>query len=632
MTSKNKGFGVNSEDIQKKKLIIDNEFSSQSKKAINLAREGKLFDAERIYKFLIAKGKYDHLTFHRLSAIYEKLGRKREAFDYLKKAIKLKKNYGEAYVDIGRFLFNAGEINNSIKYLELSLKYNPGLVGAYINLGNILAKIGNHKEALKHYIKAAEIENLPIIFNNIGNILAREKKYIDAEINYKKALKIDVNYIAPKIGLIEIYLETFNTEAILSLRSFIDKVGLLDGEDIFHLLTFFYLDASPKKQYVRALNFYKKKHGNPKNNLKAKNNKKIRIGYISADFNDHPVSKIIETILSNHDKSNYEIFGYSLDSNEDEVTNILKKHFNSFICIQKMSISDAVNKIRSDNLDIAVDLMGYTSKNMSKIFNERIAPKQINYLGFPGTTGAKNIDFLIADEFVIPKKDYKYYTEKIIQMPNCFINSIKYEYSKSKKDSSIQSLPEGSCLLAAFHQTSKLSVEVVDIWAKILHKSENTFLWLKNPNNIAKQNLISFFKAKNIDEDRIIFAKNVDSYVEHLSRYSSADIFLDTFFYNGHTTLVECIWSELPFITLPGKSFASRVGGSILHCLDLDELICESVDEYIEKVIFYSLSYEKLNKLKNKIKKQKKISKFFDQKTFTENLEDVYLKILSINK
>ena len=268
--------------------------------------------------------------------------------------------------------------------------------------------------------------------------------------------------------------------------------------------------------------------------------------------------------------------------------------------------------------------MGYTNRNRAEIFNERIAPIQINYLGFPGTTCLPNMDFLIADKFVIPKKNMKFYSEKIIYMPNCFINSIKYQYSNSKKESIKFNLPPKSILLAAFHMSFKLSEEVVNSWINILKNTENTYLWLKISNKIAKNNLISHFQSNKVDIKRILFAEKVDLYSEHISRYSKADIFLDTFNYNGHSTLVECIWSELPFITLAGESFASRVGASILYSLGLSELIAKSKDEYVEKVIFYTKNIDKLAILKNQISKQKKEGDFFNQKLFVNQLEEKY--------
>jgi len=631
-----KGFGNNSNKKNNKQnknfLVEDFELSVQTKKAIFLAREGKLFESAKIYNDLIYKGKFNHLTFHRLAGIYERLGKRKEAFQCLQKAINLKKNYAEAYCDIGRYLLDEKDSKSALNYYAKALQYKPNLFGAYINIGNIYKKSGNLTQAMKYYQKSLEINNkIPITFCNIGTIYAIQKNYIDAEINYKIALECDKNFNLAKAGLLEIYLDTFNIKSLKKLKNYIDNAGLDEEDQITNLLTFFYLDCSPKKQYIRALNFSKRLGGIQKINIKSQNNKKIKIGYISANFNDHPVSKIMETIFINHDKKKFEIHAYSLNNLEDKITKKIKINFNSFSCISSLSIKEAVTKIRSENLDIAVDLMGYTNKNMIKIFNERIAPIQINYLGFPGTTGISNMDFLIGDEFVIPKNSQKYYSEKIIQMPNSFINSIKYEYSTSKNVEQISSLPNKSVVLAAFHKISKLSVEVVNTWVTILKKSENTYLWLKKPIDSAKDNLLSFLASRKIDKERILFAEHVSSYEEHVSRYCAADLFLDTFNYNGHSTLVECIWSELPFITLLGESFSSRVGGSILHSLDLDELICNSIEEYIEKVVFYSSNKQKLEVLKNKINSQKKSGEFFNQKVFTKNLEEVYENILRMH-
>ena len=613
-------------------LVKDIEFSSQTKKAIVLAKEGKFLESAKIYNYLIDKGKYNHFTFHRLAGIYERLGKKKEAFECLQKAISVKKNYAEAYCDIGRYLLDSNNLKSALNYFAKALEYKPNLLGAYINIGNIYQKSGNLVEAMKYFKKSLKINNnIPITFYNIGTIYKIEKNFIDAERNYKRALECDKNFNLAKIKLLEIYLKTFNIKSLKKFKNFIDNIGLNEEDEITNLLTFFYLDCSPKKQYIRALNLSKKFGGIQKNNLQSRNNKKIKIGYISADFNDHPVSKIMETIFINHDKKKFEIHAYSLNTHEDKVTKNLKINFNSFTCIASLSIKEAVAKIRSENLDIAVDLMGYTNKNMMKIFIERIAPVQINYLGFPGTTGISNMDFLIGDEFVIPKSSQKYYSEKIIRMPNSFINSIKYEYPTAKNLEQINSLPNESVVLAAFHKTSKLSEEVVDTWSNILLKSENTYLWFGKQIDSARENLLSFFASRKIDKERILFAEYVSSYEEHVSRYCSADIFLDTFNYNGHSTLVECIWSELPFVTLLGKSFSSRVGGSILHSLDLDELICRSIEEYVEKVVFYSSNKQKLEVLKNKINIQKKSGIFFNQKVFTKNLEEVYENILRMN-
>ena len=613
------------------KLLNDIEFVSKTKKGIYLTRVGKFIESERIFKELISKSKFDHSTLHWLAGISASLGKNVEYLFYLKKAIKFKKDYGEAYAELGNYYKRVGQINNALNYLQMAVKYTPNLFGAYINIGNIFADLGRNEDALKNYKKALEIKNdYPSTFYNIANIFFEINNFEDAKKYFLKALSLDKNHTKSKIGLINIYLETFDIKSLKNYRSLIKNIGLKNDSEIGRLMTFFYLDSSPKKQFLRALCYSDKVFGNRKNinKIKIKKNKKIRVGYFSANFNDHPVLKIMESIFKSHDKTSFEIYAYNLHPGEDEMTIKVKKYFQSFKNIASLSLQEMIKIIKSDELDIAVDLMGYTNRNKMELFNTRIAPIQINYLGFPGTTGLPNMDFLIADKYVIPKKNKKFYSERILYMPNAFINSIQYQYSNLKTEYKKLDLPPKSFLLAAFHRTEKLSEEVIHSWISILRKTENTYLWLRISNKIAKKNLTSFFQSNNVDIKRILFAEKVDLYTEHISRYSQADLFLDTFYYNGHTTILECIWSELPFITLAGESFASRVGLSIANFLGLPELIAKSSDEYVEKVIFYTKNLDKLSIIKNQIRKQKKCGDFFNQKLFVKNLEEQYINCI----
>ena len=617
----------NNVDKSENKLYKDNEFISQTKKAIHFARLGNFVASEKIFKELISKAKYDHLTLHRLAGISLRLGKNAQYLYYLKETIKCKKDYGEAYAELGNYLKRVGKIKNALNYFHMAVNYTPNLYGVYINIGNIFADLGKNEEALKNYKKALEIKNnFPLTLYNIGKILFDKKDFNDAEKYFLKALSFEKNHTKSKIGLISIYIETFNIKSLKKFRSFIKNVGITNDTEICRLMTFFYLDSSPKKQYLRAQNFSKEIFGDIQkiNKMQIRiNKKKIRVGYISSNFNDHPVLKVMDSIFKGHDKTSFEIYAYYLFKHDDDNTKKVKKYFDSFKNIAALTNNEIVKTIRSDELDIAVDLMGYTNRNRAEIFNARIAPIQISYLGFAGTTCIPNMDFLIADKFVIPKKNMKFYSENIIYMPNCFINSIKYQYSNSK-ESLKANLPQKSIVLAAFHMSFKLSEEVVNSWITVLKHTENTYLWLKISNKIAKTNLISHFQSNNVDINRILFAEKVNLYTEHIARYSKADLFLDTFNFNGHSTLVECLWSELPFITLAGESFASRVGASILNSLGLSELIAKSIDEYIEKVIFYTKNFDKLAILRNQIRKQKKEGDFFNQKLFVNQLEENY--------
>ena len=479
----------NNIDKSKNKLYKDNEFISQTKKAIHFARLGSFHASEKILKELISKSKYDYLTLHRLAGISLRLGKENQYLYYLKETIKCKKDYGEAYAELGNYFKKVGQIKNALNYFHLAVNFTPDLYGVYINIGNIFSDLGRNEEALKNYEKALSIKNdFPSTLYNIGNILFNKKDFNGAEKYFLKALSFEKNHVKSKIGLISIYSETFNIKSLRNFKSFIKNVGIKNDDEISRLMTFFYLDSSPKKQYLRAQNFSKKVFGDIQkiNKIPIKiNKKKIRVGYISANFNDHPVLKVMNSIFKGHDKTSFEIYAYYLFKNDDDNTKKVKKYFDSFKNIASLSNKEMIKIIRSDELDIAVDLMGYTNRNKANIFNARIAPIQINYLGFAGTTCIPNMDFLIADKFVIPKKNMKFYSEKIIYMPNCFINSIKYQYSNSKESIKLN-LPPKSIVLAAFHMSFKLSEEVVNSWINVLNQTENTYLWLKISNKIAK--------------------------------------------------------------------------------------------------------------------------------------------------
>ena len=223
-------------------LLFENdyEFKSLTRQAILLAKKGSFAESEKIYRFLISKGKFDYLTFHRLAGILERQNKNQEAIISLKKSIRLKYNYAEAYSEIGRILLKNGELKSPLEYFKKAIIYNPKLLGPYINIGNIFAKIEKNDDALIFYKKALKLKkDIPIAHFNIGTIYFKQNNFIDSEISYKKALSYDKNFISAKIELINIYLETFNLRDLKLLNSFINEIGLSRKDQIYNLLTFF---------------------------------------------------------------------------------------------------------------------------------------------------------------------------------------------------------------------------------------------------------------------------------------------------------------------------------------------------------------------------------------------------------
>ncbi len=331
-----------------------------------------------------------------------------------------------------------------------------------------------------------------------------------------------------------------------------------------------------------------------------------------------------------HDKSKFEIYGYSLVRDEDEITSRLKKAFDKFIYIGDCTDLEAVNLIRKDNINIAIDLMGYSRNARVNIFAKRIAPKQVGFLGYPGTTGGDAIDYLIADENTIPKQMFNFYSENILYMPNTFLpfdNTIKVEEKViSRKD---YGLPEGKFILAAFHRIEKINPKVLDLWSKVLIKLEQAILWIQEPSSIAKENLLFEFNERGIRKDKIYFAKKTKHLSDHLLRHKLADVFLDTFFYSSHSTGLLALWSGLPIVTMRGLNFASRVIPSLMDNLSMSELIADDDKEYLRIIMNLYENKDILKKLKDKLRIQKKESKIFNSEFYVKQLEKLYI---SINK
>jgi predicted O-linked N-acetylglucosamine transferase (SPINDLY family) len=295
--------------------------------------------------------------------------------------------------------------------------------------------------------------------------------------------------------------------------------------------------------------------------------------------------------------------------------------------VNNLSDMEIAKLSRDNGIDIAIDLKGYTYNARPNIFAYRCAPIQINYLGFPGTLGSKNFDYIIADSFIVPHHNQKFYTEKIIYLPHCYqVNDSKKVISSSQYRKKDFGLPDNKFIYCSFNNTYKITPIIFDSWMQILKTVENSVLWLFEENEIAANNLKLEASKKGVDMNRLIFAQKLPL-DEHLSRCQLADLCIDTFPCNGHTTTSDALWAGIPVVTLAGESFSSRVAGSLLNTIGAPELITYSVNDYINLAIELASSREKFFTIKNKITANRITSPLFDINLFTENIELSYQRI-----
>jgi len=565
-----------------------------------------------------------------LGGILKELGELEEAVLIIRKAIELDPNNFVSHCNLGGILKELGELEEAELIMRKAIELNPNNAESHINLGGILKQYGKFREAVLSIDKAIELNpNISESYCILGSISEDLGKWPDAINFYEKAINLNDKSDVAKSQLIKCKGHICDWSNNVNENKWLDYVGI-EGPALYTLGLIYYQD-DPKKQLLRTKNLFEKKYSRKSINISPRKNKKIRLGYFSADFRAHPVMYLFSSILELHDKSKFEIYLYSFAPEEDEYTEIAKNSGCIFKDIKCLTDLEVVELARKDNIDIAIDLMGYTKYHRMNIFSYRVAPIQISYLGYPGTTGSNSIDYIIADDILIPKASEKFYTEKIIRMPNCFqCNDNKKEISQEKISRKQYNLPEKGFVFTSFCANKKITAKEFDVWMRLLKRIKGSVLWLYKSNQYSAENLINEAAHRNIDPKRIIFASKLPSLKQHLARYSLGDLGLDTFNYNGHATTSDALWAGLPVITKIGKSFAARVSASLLNNLGLTDLITNSIEEYEEKAIYFANSTEKLMNVRKKLAELRETSTLYNSQLFTENLEEkfreVYLK------
>jgi predicted O-linked N-acetylglucosamine transferase (SPINDLY family) len=307
----------------------------------------------------------------------------------------------------------------------------------------------------------------------------------------------------------------------------------------------------------------------------------------------------------------------------------IEKGNNKFVNVTDKTDLEIANLSRSIKIDIAIDLKGYTQDSRTSMFFYGCAPVQVNYLGYPGTLSAECFDYIIADKTLIPESSRSKYTEKIIYMPNSYqVNDSKRKISLGKVSKLSEKIPENSFVFACFNNNYKITPEVFDSWMRIIKSIDGSVLWLLGDNENAITNLKNEAVARGVDANRLLFAKRIPI-EDHLARHEFADLFLDTFPYNAHTTASDALWAGLPVITMMGESFASRVAASLLSALEMPELITNMRQDYESLAIELAANPNKLLAIRKKLEIKKKTSAVFDGAMFAKNLENAYEQIYS---
>ena len=353
---------------------------------------------------------------------------------------------------------------------------------------------------------------------------------------------------------------------------------------------------------------------------------KIRIAYVSPDLREHPVAHLLAGILEHHDKSRFETFGFSLVGKEQSrMQERLAATFDRFVDVQQKGSREIAEMIRSLEIDIVVDLAGYTQDSRTDIFAWRPAPVQVNYLGYPGTLGVEYMDYILADSVVIPDGDQCHYLEKVVHLPGSYLPAdATLNVAEETPSRVAYGLPAEGFVFCSFNHAYKINPTIFEVWMRILKRCPGSVLWLMKLNSTAELNLRKEAEARGIDPARLVFATRVPKIEDHLARYRLADLFLDTTPYNAHTTACDALYVGLPVLTCLGKAFPGRVAASLLRAIGLTDLITVSLTDYEELGVRLAHDSLLLAQFKERLKANRESYPLFKTVEFCRNLEYAY--------
>lgn len=576
--------------------------------------------------------------------------------------------------DLGVFYGKKGDFLNALKHFKRAIELAPTFADAYLNLGTLHDRFNRLEEALVYYQKAKAVNSsLPLIHYNMGTIYKRLGEYDKALKAFRTQISLDPNHVDTLNNIANVYVALNNRERAVDY--FIKAYELQPGHNkVLSNLVWalqWLCDWRRLKYYSRELDnrtdhelrngkrtseqpFQNiSRHDNPGLNylvarswsnqisrqvgadfisksqpVKHFKSQKIKVGYLSGEFRDHPTSHLMLRLFELHDRAKFSIYAYSYGQDGGSMyRRKMIKDCDYFRDISKEDDLSTAKLIANDEIEILVDLSGHTRNNRLGILAHRPASVQVSWLGYPGSTGSNFIDYIIADKFICPQSHQKYYSEKILRVRHCYQitdNRQEIESNLSRKDFN---LPLKKVIYASFCQSFKITDEIFSSWMNVLKTVTNSVLLLYIRDTSTEKYILNQAEKLGVSRNRILFSEHLPK-AAHLARVRECDVVLDTNIYNGHTTTTDSLWAGTPVVTLLGNHFASRVAASILTANGLEVLITTNLSDYEKLAIELGTNKEKLKLLKARIVKNNNSHALFNTEQFVSDLENMFAKLL----
>jgi protein O-GlcNAc transferase len=625
-----------------------------------LTQLGRLAEAETILRLALQEQPASETTFYNYGLVLKALHRPLEALEKFSQALAINSSVPETWNNRGATLNDLRRYNEAIADFDRAITLNPKYAEAFCNKGNSLTKVRRISEALSAFEAAFALKPaLAEAWHGRANILTELKRYDDALAAYDRALALNPGLAEAWLGRGNIfselkrYAEAVNAyDKAIALKRDLNcassyrlhaKLQICDWTNIEHEITevltsvrageisnapftMLGIPSSAAEQlqcakrhledmppFARISPAQKYRHD------------RLRIAYLSADFGEHATTYLLAPLFERHDRTRFQVTGISFG--HDLISPMRKRiesAFEHFIDVRHKNDQDIAEFVHQLEIDIAVDLMGHTQNGRPGIFARRPAPVQVSYLGYLGTIGANFIDYIIADKTVLPLEHQQYYSEKIVQLPECFLpNDDRLAISPHIPSREDVGLPTNGFVFCSFNNGYKLNPSIFDVWMRLLRAVENSVLWLVSSNAEMTNNLKREAQTRNIDSSRIVFAPRV-SLFDHLARQNLADLFLDSIPYNGGATVSAALWTGLPVLTMIGETFVGRMAASMLDNIGLPELVTNSLSDYEGLAARIAVDPQFHRSLKRKLERNRTNYPLFDTARYATHLEAAY--------
>ncbi|MBF2073360.1 MAG: TIGR03032 family protein [Synechococcales cyanobacterium C42_A2020_086] len=607
-----------------------------------LQKAGRWEDAMQVYLLLIAQQPTYAAAHYQLGNVCQQQHNLSAAIAHYRQAIQLQPQLAEAWYNLGVALQSLGEWLPAQDAYQQALQLNPQYVEAHNGLGTLYEKQGQVTTALHHYQQALALQPdyLPALAN-LGTVQLRLDQLPAAESTYRSLLQRDPDSMVALDSLVKLRLRTGNWTDLSTwtdrLRQRVQQA--LQQQETMRVspLNTLYLPFSAAEQQAIAASYAQEIQRRmaavpPLPPAVSASPRPLRLGYVSGDFRCHAVGQLILHLFELHDRQNFVVFAYSLGPEDgSSERQKLRADCDVFRDFQGWSPAAMATQIRQDQIDILIDLTGYTDYACPELFALRPAPVQVNYLGYPGTLGADYIDYIITDAVITPPELAGSLSERCLYLPHTYqLNSYRYTDAPpllmAEQQAELRAtyeLPTNAVIFCCFNKSQKIEPIIFAAWMRILSQVPSSVLWLLSDRPETATHLRATAASHGIDPQRLIFAPRLPK-AEHLQRQACADLFLDTLYYNAHVTGSDALWSGVPLLTVLGQTFASRVAASLLTAAGLPELIAPSLAAYEQHAVYLATHPAELHALRQRLADQRLHCPLFDTERTVRHLEAGY--------